>query len=173
MPEQNQDQMPVVLQNQNLVAFTSMLDLVPEVEEGSYEGILEALFNAKNIYELDTPFNAESLSAYKDTVITINSARRAPSEFKGGLGVYLILDCTNMETGEKFTVTTGSIVTVAQVLRMFSLDVLPAVVIPRVADKATKSGFYPQHLEIVPRQPQKSQSDYVAPTAEEEAKMGF
>ncbi|MCL6626645.1 MAG: hypothetical protein K6T68_08695, partial [Alicyclobacillus shizuokensis] len=62
-----------------------------------------------------------------------------------------------LSSGERLTVTTGSVSIVAQLARAVAIGALPLRCIPRVANKPTKQGYYPQHLEISRNQPQKKQ----------------
>lgn len=157
----------------NLIAYESFLQAIPEVDEGSYAGILSRLAEATSVYELDAPYQSESLAEWKDQAIIINSVRRAPSEFAEGLGVYLIVEFINPEDGMKYTCTTGAISIVAQLARAVTLDALPMQVIPRVAARPTKKGYYPQHLEIHKDQPKLQKPKTELPTAEEMANQPF
>lgn len=137
----------------NLLAYESFLEAIPEVDEDGYSGILARLATAESIYDLDSPYQSESFSEYKDRAILITGVRRAASDFQDGLGVFLIVEFTDLETGERSTCTTGAISIVAQLARAYTLGVLPIGVVPRVASKPTKKGYYPQHLEIMKPQP--------------------
>ena len=142
-------------QEQQIALFKQFLADVPEIDEGGYENILNNLMNAGSIYDLDAPWKADSLANYKDRAINITGVRQAPSDFQDGFGVYLVVDLIDLETGEHASVTTGAVSIVAQLARAATLDAFPLMVIPRVASKPTKKGFYPQHLEIVKEQPPK------------------
>lgn len=161
-----------IMNDQNMAAFESFLSTVPEVDEGSYENILVKLMNASNVYELDSPFTTDSLAEYKDQPIDITSIRQAPSEFAGGLGVYLLIDLVDLGDGSESTVSTGSVSIVAQLVRANTLGLFPLRCIPRVAKKPTKKGYYPQHLEIIPQGNQEPASG-PSISAEEQENIGF
>lgn len=154
-------------------AYQSMLMAIPEVEEGSYAGILMQLASATNVYDLDAPFRSDSLATFKDQEIEVRSVRRSESEYEGGLGQFLIVDFVLLASGEKFTLSTGSVTTVAQIARAVSLGIMPFRCIPRVAAKPTKKGFYPQHLEILKTQPAISAEEAAASKERDEAEFGF
>ena len=59
-------------------------------------------------------------------VIIVNAvAGCLPSKMKSGLSRYVVLDCTDPETGEAFAATTGSMYAVAAALRAAAAGLLP------------------------------------------------
>lgn len=127
-----------------------MLNLVPDAG-GSELEILKTVLAAASMDELDAAWNAaEGLKKFVNKRIRIESAAKQPSQFAGGLGWYLVLHVVDTETGEKHVATNGSAAVMLQVLKAYSLNGIPFEAYVRQSDKATKNGFYPQHLEIVP-----------------------
>jgi hypothetical protein len=78
----------------------------------------------------------------------IDNVRKHPSDFPGGPGWFLIADAVIVATGEITTVMTGSTTNMAQLLVARNLGLLPLRCVPRVAEKPTENGFYPQHLQV-------------------------
>lgn len=74
-----------------------------------------------------------------------------PSDIKGGLGRYVVLSCTDPETGERFTATTGSPYVITRALRLAELDALPQLV--RVVELESKSNPNQSSLWIVAAKP--------------------
>ena len=140
--------MPAPVSGDALAAFGSMIEAVPAVGEDAWESILGALAAAETVEALDSPWRTGSLEDLKDTPIRILGIRQAPSDYEGGLRVYLVIDAIRLDTGEKVVCTTGSVSAVAQLVRAHALKAFPLTVIPRVASRPTSAGFYPQHLEI-------------------------
>lgn len=134
----------------DLVAvYDGALAAIPDAEGEGAERILEALARAESPQELDAPWRSGDLVAYQDQELVILAARKQPSDFVGGLPWFLVIDAAAVETGEKVVIVTGAVDVVAQVAMLVSKDWLPYIVIPRVADRPTRNGYYPQHLEMV------------------------
>lgn len=136
---------------QNLgVMVRNLIEAVPETDSSDAQyRIAQQILFAKDVSELDQPWSGTAgLGEYNGQEIVIHSIRRAPSSFKAGTGVFLILD-VEQATGEHTVVTTGSVSVVVQLLKAYDLNAFPLRVIPRVSDRESSNGYYPQHLEIV------------------------
>jgi hypothetical protein len=127
----------------------TIIERVPETsaDDAQYR-IVQQILNSESVEELDNPWNAASgLGTFDGQTITVRSIRRAPSSFKGGAGIFLILDVED-EAGDEHIATTGSVSVVVQLLKAFELQAYPLKVIPRVSERESRNGYYPQHLEI-------------------------
>jgi len=133
--------------------YTTMMLAVPEAGGEGMDNILDQLARATTVAQLDQPWRSGGLGDYRDRPIIITGMRRMPSDYTGGLGWFLVLDIVDPSTGETAVVTTGSMSVVAQLVKAWVMDAFPLAVIPRLSRKPTKDGFYPQHLDIAPRQP--------------------
>ena len=122
---------------------------VPDAEGDAEERIIEALLNARDIQDLNKPWESGSLSKWKDTVLTVTELSKLPSDKDQAMGYFLVLRGTVRGTGEPFVASTSSHATMASLVRLWLADAFPVDVIPRKADKPSRSGFYPEHLEIV------------------------
>lgn len=131
------------------VDLTPMLEQVPEADDDAYVGIIRSIIEAKDVAGLDAPWTAKSLQEYVDKPIRVDAIRKMPSDFDEGLGLYLVLDCTISNDGEKATLTTGSVNIVVQLVRAFTLNALPLVCIPRLSKKPSRNGYRPMHLEMM------------------------
>jgi hypothetical protein len=127
-----------------------LIEAVPQSsnEDAQYRIVMQIL-EARDVTELDTPWesNAGGLGEYNDKQIVIHSIRRAPSSFKGGPGIFLILDVES-EDGEHHVVTTGSVSVVVQLLKAFEFRAFPLACRPMVSKRQTAKGYWPQHLQI-------------------------
>lgn len=139
---------PIVSES-TLARFTQMAIGIPEADDSdAYESIVLQLLAASDVDGLNAPWDtdaAEKLAGYR---LRIESITRRPSDYKEGLGIYLVCQGTNMGTGEKFTLTTGSVSVVAQLARAWYLGQFPVICELVIADKLTKNGYRPQHLLI-------------------------
>lgn len=129
--------------------YASLLEAIPEAGGDAVASILEAIAEAERPEDLDAPWRADGLGAYLGRRIVITAVRRLPSEYEGGLRWFLVLEGADALTGERIVATTGSVSVVAQLAKAVALDALPLEVIPRAAERPSKAGYRPQHLEIV------------------------
>ena len=126
--------------------LSAAFSLIPD-GGGDELGILRQIMQANNVEELDTPWGkADGLKNFLGQRIRVNAAKKVPSDYAEGLGWFLVLDITDVASGEKFTVTTGSTSVMAQVLKAYSLGQVPFECAPVEADKQTDAGYFPQHL---------------------------
>lgn len=133
-----------------ITLYESILDQVPDAGGDGIEGILEQLATATSADELNDPWRAGGMAKYVDVPVVVTAIEKSPSDFDGGLAYFLIVRGAVRATGEKVVTTTGSLSSMAQLLRLWQLGAFPAVVIPRKAKKPTPQGYFPMHLEIVP-----------------------
>lgn len=122
---------------------------IPDAEGDAESRIIEALLNAQNIGDLNAPWQSGSLGKYKDTVLTVTDVSKLPSDKDQAMGYFLVLRGTVRGTGEPFVASTSSHAIMAALTRLWLAHAIPVDVIPRKADKPTRNGFYPEHLEIV------------------------
>lgn len=140
----------VVIRDETIAAFAAMASDIPESGGDGMEGIIAQLLQAEDATDLDAPWRADGLTAYLGRRLRIDGLRRMPSEFDGGLPFFLIVEAADLETGEKVTLTTGAVSVVAQLVKAWDLGSIPGWrVIPRQAERASSSGYYPQHLEVM------------------------
>jgi hypothetical protein len=140
----------VVIPNESVAAFAALAADIPEAGDGGFEGILAQLLTTEDPAALDAPWRSDGLTEYLDQPLRIDGLRRMESEFDSGLPFFLIVQAANLGTGETITLTTGAVSVVAQLVRAWSLGLIPGWrVIPRQADRPSKSGYFPQHLEVM------------------------
>lgn len=130
-------------------AFLVMLEAVPEPDEDASARIVGSILEADQVEDLDKPWDSDGMRDLCDRQVLVRAITKRPSDFQGGLGVYLGCECTLPDDGTNLFVTCGSVSSVAQLVRAHTLEALPLLVIPRMAKKATKNGYWPYHLEIV------------------------
>jgi hypothetical protein len=132
-----------------LETFASMALMIPSEAGGGTEDILRKILDAQTWDELDAPWETSSIDDILGKQLRITAAKRRPSSFKSGLGIFLVLTLTDTATGDVHVKTTGSIAVVGQVARAYALDALPAVVEWVRAARPTENGYYPQHLKFL------------------------
>lgn len=132
-------------------AFMAMLEAVPEPDDDAAARIVMEIMQAQSIEDLDKPWDVEGMRDYDGTVLQVQSIAKMPSDYKTGLGCYLVCKCTQPGVGEVFTLTTGSVSIVAQLVRAHTLEAFPLEVVPRQSERPTRKGYRPMHLELVRR----------------------
>ena len=142
---------PVALRPDVVEAYEAMIETVPEAGADGFESILRALALAGDVTDLDAPWRSTGLTELANVPIRLTGIRKMPSDYPGGLPWFLVMDGAIIDTGETIAVTTGAVSVVAQLVKAWSLGAFPLDVIPRIADRPSRSGYYPQHLEIVRR----------------------
>lgn len=135
--------------------FLAMLMEVPDPPDDATARIVAQILEAGSVEELDRPWDAEGMRELANTVIRVESVHKMPSDYANGLGTYLVCHCVQPELGEKFVLTTGSVSIVAQLVRAHAQGWLPLDVVPRMAEKPSKNGYFPMHLELVRRRTRK------------------
>lgn len=81
--------------------------------------------------------------------IIVHDLRARESDFEGPLGVYLILDATDLETGAHELISCSSQMSIVQLVTLRRRGQLPAKVVFVAKDKPTKAGFRPIHLRYI------------------------
>lgn len=129
--------------------FAHMGNLIPETEsDDGGLSIIGQLLGATSLDELSQPWAEKDQEALVDHELIIESVTRSPSDFAGGLGVFLVCKAYDATRDERVTFTTGSMSVVAQLVMVYTLDKFPVSCTLRKAKKASKAGFFPQHLEF-------------------------
>lgn len=130
-------------------SYESMLASVPDAGEGSFERILQQIASATDKAALDAPWRSSGLEEYANVELAILSIAKMPSDFPGGLPWFLVIDAMIPATGEALTITTGAVSVVAQLVKAWALGAFPLRVVPIVAERASRSGYHPVHLQLV------------------------
>lgn len=147
--EQDRAIAPRAVHGDVIAAYEAMLSQVPDAGDQGIEAILEQIAQATTPGDLDAPWNAGGFGALAGIPIRVYGIRKMPSDFGSGLSFFLVVDGARLDSGEKITATTGSVSVVAQLVKAWSLDAFPWDVVPTLAKRPTKDGYYPMHLENV------------------------
>lgn len=137
------------IRNDIVEVYEAMIATIPEAGGDGLSNILEAIATAGDIRDLDEPWRSSGLEKWINKRIRILGLRRIASSYQGGLPFFLVIDAGDVKTGELMTITTGAVSVVAQLAKAYQLGAIPFDCIPRQSQRASKGGFYPQHLEIV------------------------
>jgi hypothetical protein len=133
-----------------LALFAEMAAGIPEADDSeAYESIVLQLLQADGVDQLNAPWDTDTAEQLNGHQILIQELTRRPSDFKGGLGMYLVCKGTDQGTGERVTITTGAISVVAQLARAYFVAGLPIVAQWIIGDPSPRTGRRPQHLQII------------------------
>lgn len=131
--------------------FAEMATLIPAEKEGGADNILAAILSAQSWEHLADPWESTNAAALAGKRLLIRSLLRRPSDFRDGLGIFLVVDSIDTATGEPNVWTTSSVAIVAQLVRAYVLGQLPAYAEVIVAKRPTEAGYRPQHLKFTGR----------------------
>jgi hypothetical protein len=149
-PAAEPEQALAVTQNPTALALVQqILGHIAQADEDPTPRMQDFIFN-------HPPEEWEGLFAKLDSVkdhvndrFIVHDMRARESDFEGPLGVYLILDVTDLQTGEKGLLSCSSQMSMVQLLALKRQDRLPATVQIIEKDKPTKAGFKPIHLRYI------------------------
>lgn len=142
---------PTILPPAVVESYEAMIADVPEAGADGFASILAALALATDPADLDAPWRSQGLGDLVNVPVRVTGIRKMPSDYPGGLPWFLVIDGAIIETGETVAVTTGAVSVVAQLVKAHQLGAFPLDVIPRQSERPSRSGYFPQHLEVVRR----------------------
>ena len=147
---QSGTQVTPAVSEQTLQLFAQMAAGIPEADDSdAYESIVTQLLNAAGVDDLNAPWDTEAADKLAGHQLVIQEMTRRPSDYVGGLGMYLVCKGVDQANGERFTWTTGSVAIVAQLARAYFVGGLPIIAQVIVGDANPRTGRKPQHLHIV------------------------
>jgi len=139
----------LVMSPETRALFLPMVMMVPESEGDGADRIVMAILGAKSWDELSDPWNSEKADSLNGVDIAIHTITRHVSSYAEGLGVFLVCHGRRQDTDEEFVFSTGSVSTVAQLVRAYALRAFPLWGRLVKSDRPTARGYYPMHLDIV------------------------
>jgi hypothetical protein len=129
--------------------FSEMASLIPSETTGGMERILAQVLAAQHWDDLDAPWESSSAEALAGKQVVISRIERRPSDFREGLGIFLVCHGADYKTGEPVVVTTSAIGVIGQLVRAYALKALPLVVEFVISERPTKDGYHPHHLKVI------------------------
>lgn len=132
-----------------LERINNYLALQPTVEQDPTETMLEAILQAPDPADWEKVFNAAHFKDSDKAQWRVHAYRVSPSQFSGKLRWFLILDITDLKTGEKTVATCGSEMAVAQLLNAEGRHKLPIDVEVVRKPTPTKAGFHPMRFRYL------------------------
>lgn len=129
--------------------INNFLALQPTVEDDPTETMLEAILQSPDPSTWEKVFTANHFKDSDKAQWRVHSYRVSPSQFNGKLKWFLILDITDLRTGERTVATCGSEMAVAQLLNAQGRSKLPIDVEVVRKPTPTKAGFHPMRFRYL------------------------
>lgn len=131
-----------------LAKFAEMATMIPAEGGGGMERILEQILSATSWESLDDPWESSKAEQLAGKILRLDYAERRPSDYRDGLGIFLVLHCVDTANGEQVVVTTSAVSVIGQVVRAYALKAMPLYVEFVIAARATERGYHPHHLKV-------------------------
>lgn len=109
--------------------------------------MVERILNAATIDEVFAIQEARHARDLLGVPIEVVDFKFNESDFEAGAKYYVVLDCYDVETGDKMAVTCGGATVVAQLYQLGHLGAFPIKVKFSQSKRPTKQGFFPLSLE--------------------------
>lgn len=128
--------------------FAEMALMVPSETTDALDSIIGAILNAASWDQLADPWESANGARLAGRPLRFDSITRRPSKLKGGLGLFMVVNCFDMQSSEPVVFTTSSMGVVAQLVVAHLRGWLPLYGEIIVAERETEQGFRPQHLKF-------------------------
>jgi hypothetical protein len=150
--QQGQNELPTMSLNSGVQEkLTSIIDAIPENSGTGYESVINSILNAKTVTDFNSTWQANSMDAIDGREICITRISKVNSDYDGGLGFFLICDYFDYEAQKYCVGSTGSISICVQLAKANAEGWLPLMCMVVKSEKPTKDGFYPLHLQVLPK----------------------
>jgi hypothetical protein len=130
-----------------MAQFGDVLAQLATVEEDPTPRMMAAIMAAPTAESWEELFSSQSFKDMARRRIRITAIRSAESQYpESRLGIFLVCDFADLETGETSVMTCGSEMAIAQLLNCFRRGDLPHDFEVMVKDTPTRRGFRPMRL---------------------------
>lgn len=129
--------------------FAQMAMAIPGETTDALDSIIGAILGAPSWEHLSDPWESSKAELLAGRTLRIDGLSRRPSDYRDGLGIFLVVHYTDTRTGEPGVWTTGSTACVAQLARAYAAGWLPLYAQIVIAERPTKEGYKPHHLKFL------------------------
>lgn len=126
--------------------FAEMAMTVPEDDGTGQERILEQILSAATWEQLDDPWDTAKANDLAGKLLRLEGITRFASDFRSGLRIFLAVQYTDVESGERSVFASGSVSIVGQLVRAYCLKLFPLYAELVISERATADGYHPHHL---------------------------
>jgi hypothetical protein len=128
--------------------FAEMAMTIPDDDAGGMDRIIEQIIGARSWEDLNAPWESTDAEKLVGHILKVDKLTRRPSDFRSGLGIFLVVRSVDVRTHEEIVWTTGSIAIVAQLVQAYLMGAIPCFVEIVIAERPTEAGFRPHHLKF-------------------------
>lgn len=132
----------------------TLMESIPFGDDDGY-GMVQSILDADNWEDFASDSSKLPKAAeVSNRKLKVRELTRRESTIENGddsgldLPWYLVIDSTDIETGDRVLWQTSAATVVAKLIRLYEMNKLPAVVETRLSDKTTKRGFRPVNLSV-------------------------
>jgi dihydrofolate reductase len=129
-------------------AFSQMVTAIPEDDDNAMDDILATIMGSATWEDLNKAWESAKGERLAGRILRIDTVTRHDSDFAESLGFFLVAKGVDTKTGETFAWPTGSVGTMAQLARAYLSGWLPLFAEVIIAERPTKKGYRPQHLQF-------------------------
>lgn len=134
-----------------LAKLEPILKRMGTVEDDPTPRMVDVIMNADNPEQWEQLFAAASTKGNVGRAVRVHDLRWLQSAYPESFGFFLVADVTWLDSGERGVLSTGSKVTVAQLLKAYDAGWLPRDF--EIVEKPTETrlGYKPIHLRALPK----------------------
>ena len=132
-----------------LARFAAMAESIPEVGGEGMDSLIASVVNASKPEDLSRAWESMGTEDLIGKTIQVTGIKRAPSDYEGPLGVFLVVEAVDIGSGELVTFTTGAVSVVLQLVKAHAEKWFPLDCVIQKAARPTKDGYYPLHLKVM------------------------
>ena len=148
-PAAEEAALAVPVQETGLAAVKSIIAGIPSADSDPTERMANFILTQPAEKWEELWAGLPSIRDFKGRVLDVHDLRVRESDFEGPVGIYLILDATDVETGAHELISCSSQMSMVQLLALYRDRKLPVRVEVVEKDKPTKAGFRPIHLRYI------------------------
>jgi hypothetical protein len=138
--------------------FAAMAMLIPSETTDALDSIIGAILSSPGWEQLADPWETAQADKLVGRIIRVDALTRRPSQYKDGLGIFLVVNGVDTKTGESIVTTTSAMGVVAQLVKAHTAGWLPLYVEWVIAERVTENGYRPQHLKVHGQAPRPADS---------------
>jgi len=139
------------LSPQVVAQFVEMVRLIPTDEGNAMDRIAEQILNSASWEDLDAAWSTDQTDKLVGVEQKIDTLSVQPSTYAGGLPFFLVVHATDLRSGDPVVWSTSSVSMCVQLAKAFHAGWLPLKAKIVQAERASRNGYYPQHLQILDR----------------------
>jgi hypothetical protein len=148
-PAVEETALSTVAEPTGLALIRDILATVPDADSDPTERMTNFILTQPTEKWEDLWAGLPSIRDYKGRQIIVHDLRVRKSDFEGGIGVYLVIDATDVANGTHELISCSSQMSMVQLLTLYRRRQLPATVEVVEKDKPTNAGFRPIHLRYI------------------------